>query len=231
MPTCFNSRASSPLARVLASPLSVSISPPEPPGEPAVSLSPRGTTAAQNAGGNGLGLLEPSWTGQHLHSVAEFPAKGRLGWAEAKRAIPFPEVLGYWGFRVENGEVKSLSDQGSLGTWRSPGPAELDPGTPPRAPIHTRRPSLSSPCKGILQRCTPNSYQEVMGNWGRQGLQVLCQAHCSRSLPSPDGPSHGRSSPGSHDPTGVVEMGFHTSSAGDQRGHHTWTDRSESVLL
>lgn len=64
-------------------PPAVIISPPEPPGEPAVSVTHKGTTATQIAGRNGS--REPSWTGQHLHSVAEFPAKGQLGWTEANR--------------------------------------------------------------------------------------------------------------------------------------------------
>lgn len=37
-----------------------------------------------------------------------------------EEAVPFPEVLGYWGFRVENGEVESLPGRGSLvlcGSW------------------------------------------------------------------------------------------------------------------
>lgn len=80
----------------------------------------------------------PSWTGQHLHRVAEFPAKGQrqrefqTGQRQREfqvleglrprgipeEAIPFPEVLGYWGFRVENGE--ELRAVLKLVTWRRP---------------------------------------------------------------------------------------------------------------
>lgn len=60
-----------------------------------------------------------------------------------------------------------------------------------------------------------------MGSWGRQGTQF-------REPAFPPLPTTWEVLPGSHAPTGVVDMGLHTSSAGDQRGHHTWTDSSES---
>lgn len=66
-----------------------------------------------------MGLLEPSWT-RSTSTVLQSSLPG-AGWAGQRQrefrvleglrprgvpeeAIPFPEVLGYWGFRVEKGE-------------------------------------------------------------------------------------------------------------------------------
>lgn len=80
LPGWFHPRASRPLAGSCPS-LSTGISPPEPPGDPAASRE-HGVTLQQRAQ---LGEAAP---GPGSASTAlQVPAKGRLGWAEARRTL------------------------------------------------------------------------------------------------------------------------------------------------
>lgn len=169
------------------------------PGEPAASRE-HGDAAAGPLGEAAPGPGSPS-------TAIRVPAKGRLGWAEARRtlgagvlrprgvpeeAIPF-QALGYCAFRVEKRGVETWLVEApwcwaAVGAWRSPGPAHLGPGAPPQASEYAwRGPVSQAHARHPSERCPqPLPRGDGVGEAGPPGPPL---AQGSRSLP-PRCPRH-----------------------------------------
>lgn len=120
-------------------------------------------------------LQRASWTGQRQREFRVLEGLRPRGIPE--EAIPFPEVLGYWGFRVENGE--ELRAVLKLVTWRRPWPCRAGPRTPPQAPEHTRRPSLSSPSRTFSRDAPPTPIMR----WWEVGRGRVSRSSARHTVP------------------------------------------------